>query len=109
MVVMPHDSALGEFNEVYGGLFGMIEERPNEEAGDAPGFGGSRKIVKTETLRDRLEESPLQRLDQRDYLKARLMDVLLGDRNRHDDQWRWARYDEDDGSGFVWRPHCPGS
>lgn len=102
MVVMPHDSALGEFKEVYGGLFGMIEERPNEEAGDAPGFGGSRKIVKTETLRDHLEESPLQRLDQRDYLKARLMDVLLGDRNRHDDQWRWARYDEDD--GFVWRP-----
>ena len=104
MVVMPHDSALGEFNEVYGGLFGMIEERPNEEAGDAPGFGGSRKIVKTETLRDRLEESPEQRLDQLDYLKARLMDVLIGDRSRHDDQWRWARYDDDDGSGFVWRP-----
>lgn len=102
LVVMPHDPALGEFYDVYSGLVGIIEERPDEEADDAPGFAGSSNIVATEQVLERVEESHLHRVDQWDYLKARLMDILLGDLNRDTDNWRWARFDRD--GGYIWRP-----
>ena len=30
------------------------------------------------------------------------MDFLIGDKDRHDGQWRWARYP--DGEGHIWVP-----
>ena len=38
----------------------------------------------------------------RAYLKARLMDLLINDKDRHPGQWRWARFP--DGACHVWLP-----
>lgn len=102
IVVMPDDPALGEYRADYAGLLGTIEERPDEGPNGSPGFAGSRSVVSSENLLERLEESPRHRVDAREYLKARLLDIWIGDRDRHQDQWRWARFD--DGAGYVWRP-----
>lgn len=102
LVVMPDDPDLGEYRADYAGLLGTIEERPNEGANGSPGFAGSRRVVSSRKLVKRLEESPRHRVDAREYLKARLLDIWFGDRDRHQDQWRWARFD--DGAGYVWRP-----
>ena len=50
LAVMPDDPDLGEFREEFAGMLGLIEERPDEQEGDRPGFGGFTKIVATETL-----------------------------------------------------------
>lgn len=71
--------------------------------GDSPAFAGADKVKNTDNFLDDLEESPRDRLDAREYLAARLVDVWLGDWDRHEDQWRWARFDADDGAR-VWRP-----
>lgn len=102
MVVLPDDPRLGEFRREYANLLGMIEERPNEGRDDAPGFAGSQKVVGTDVLFKRLEESPVHRVDAREYLKARLLDVWFGDRDRHAGQWRWARFEKD--GRYAWRP-----
>ncbi|MEE9472409.1 MAG: hypothetical protein V3V82_00315, partial [Acidimicrobiia bacterium] len=102
LVVVPDDPRLGEFREEYAGLIGFIEERPNEGPDDSPGFAGSSKIVATETLLERMRESPRHRTDARDFLKARLLDMWFGDRDRHVGQWRWASFV--DGEELVWRP-----
>ena len=83
-------------------LFGTLQEHPSEGPDDTPGFAGSRKISGTEKVWEHLEETPLNRVDARAFLKARLMDFLLNDKDRHRAQWRWARCP--DGEGYIWVP-----
>ncbi|MGD2120580.1 MAG: BamA/TamA family outer membrane protein [Gemmatimonadota bacterium] len=108
LVVVPDDPRLGEFREDYAGLIGMFVERPQEGPDDArglptPGFAGSTRVSNTERFLEALEEGECVRAETREYLKARFLDFLVGDRDRHEGQWMWARYPE--GSGcYVWRP-----
>ena len=102
LVVMPDDSRLGEFQEEFAGLLGFIEERPDEGKDGDPGFAGSTRVISSERLFERLEEDPDNRVDAEDFLRARLMDVFVGDWDRHPDQWRWAGF-ENDGL-LVFRP-----
>lgn len=107
LVVMPDDPLLGEFREEFAGLLGWVEERPDEidpGAGDEarPGFGGYQRITGTERLLERIEESPEDRVDARKYLTARLIDLVIGDWDRHYDQWRWAEEETD--SVSYWLP-----
>lgn len=100
--MMPDDEQLGEFREEYRGLLGTIEEHPEEGPDGQPGFAGADKVVDTYTLFSRLEEDNDERVDDRGYLTARLMDMYLGDWDRHVDQWRWARIEEN--RRKVWKP-----
>ena len=92
LVVIPDDLRLKEYREEFAGLIGMLQEHPSEGPDDTPGFAGSRKISGTEKLWKRLEKTPCNRVDARAYLKARLMDFLINDKDRHYGQWRWARF-----------------
>ena len=102
LVVIPDDPKLGEYREEFAGLIGMLQEHPSEGPDDTPGFAGSRKVSGTESLWDHLEKSPCNRVDARAYLKAKLMDFLIGDKDRHYGQWRWARFP--DGDCHTWLP-----
>src|SRR5262245_34531203 len=95
LVVMPLDSSrLGQFVAEFGGMLGTIEERP-EDAADAAGFAGASDIISTARLRKELRGSPNDQVDARAYLAARLVDIYLGDWDRHADQWRWARFGDE--------------
>ncbi|HEX9936520.1 MAG TPA: BamA/TamA family outer membrane protein [Longimicrobium sp.] len=94
--VMPDHPFLGEHRERFRGRLGMVEERPID------GFAGSRDVQGSEDFRDKIEDDPEERPDARAFLTARLMDLFLGDWDRHWDQWRWARFDE--GGIHWWRP-----
>ncbi len=85
-----------------GFLLGMIEERPTEPPDNEVAFAGAVELASTKKLFEHLEHSPRHRVDSRAYLAARLMDVFIGDWDRHHDQWRWARFDS--GQVHIWRP-----
>ncbi len=85
--VMPDDERLGEFRKDFAGLLGTIEEH-------RPKFPGARDIVETQELFDSLARDPHQRVDAREYLRARLVDILVGDWDRHADQWQWTSFPE---------------
>jgi hypothetical protein len=102
LVVMPDDRRLGEFRRDFAGMLGTIEERPDDPEKGRRGFAGSLEVVDTEELLKRLSRSAADRVDARAYLRARLMDFYLGDWDRHDDNWSWARFDV--GGVHVWRP-----
>jgi hypothetical protein len=103
LVLLPDDEKLGEFREEFGGLLGMIEIHPDEpDIEDEAGFANSEKVSGTFKLLETLEEKRNQKVDDREFFKARLMDIFLGDWDRHTDQWRWARYDE--GEKKTWLP-----
>ncbi len=48
-------------------------------------------------------EDPKQQVDEPWAIRTRLFDFLIGDWDRHDDQWRWARIDQKDGAK-LYRP-----
>ena len=109
LYVMPNHPFLGEFRERFAGRLGQVEERP-EDAGDeddpararSPSFADADRVVGSDRLLERLEEEPAQRVDAREYLAARLVDLLAGDWDRHLDQWRWAGFER--GDRWTWRP-----
>jgi hypothetical protein len=90
LYVMPDDSLLGEFREAFKGTLGMVEEFPSVPE-EGPGFAGALEIVDSDTLLARLNRNPAERYDTTALLTARLMDMFLGDWDRHGGQWRWAR------------------
>jgi len=95
LAVLPDDPRLGEFRNLAGTL-GLLEERIERR------LEGARKIADTLTLFERLEQHSDERVDARAYLRARLIDVLVGDWDRHIDQWRWVRFDQD--GERIWQP-----
>jgi hypothetical protein len=102
LAIMPDAEALGAYRPSFGGVLGLVEERPRDGPAGTAGFGGSRRIESSEYVWDKIESDPDHRVDPRAFLRARLMDVFIGDWDRHYDQWRWARYP--DGEGYTWRP-----
>lgn len=104
-VVLPEDARLRGFDCVHPGMLGMIEERPTEPPDNEAGFAGAADLAGTKKLFEHLENDADHRIDARALLAARLMDAFIGDWDRHQDQWRWARFDSG-GGGAVhwWRP-----
>ncbi len=102
LLVIPDDSRLGQYRKEFAGLVGTLQEHPSEGADGAPGFAGSSKISGTEKLWEHLEKSPCNRVDAPAYLKARLMDFLINDKDRHSGQWRWAQFPK--GDCHIWLP-----
>lgn len=102
--VMPDDPALGEFREEFAGMLGLIEEEADENERGTTAFRGAVRITGSEAFTERLRESPKNRVDARAFLAARLMDVFLGDWDRHRGQWRWATYQPRDEDLRIWLP-----
>jgi hypothetical protein len=102
LYVMPNHPFLGEFREQFAGRLGQVEERPVDGDDGGAAFANSKRIEGTEDFLDELEEEGDNRVDARAFLKARLVDMMAGDWDRHPDQWRWARFDR---RGVeVWEP-----
>ncbi|HEX6042132.1 MAG TPA: hypothetical protein VFZ20_29065, partial [Longimicrobium sp.] len=84
LVAMPDHPRLAGHRAAFAGRLGIIEENPRH------GFAGADRVVDTEELGPVHPDS----LHARRYLAARLMDVYLGDWDRHEGQWRWGRMDD---------------
>ena len=52
-------------------------------------------VISTDKLEKRVDRGPSDVVDARSFLTARLVDVYLGDWDRHRDQWRWARFGDE--------------
>jgi hypothetical protein len=91
LFVLPRDASLGEFQDEFGGLMGFLQERVGGAEGPPARWGGATEIIETDTLFARVGRAPDDRVDARAFLAARLFDVLIGDWDRHRDQWVWIR------------------
>ncbi|MEO5891836.1 MAG: BamA/TamA family outer membrane protein [Ferruginibacter sp.] len=82
IVYVPEDPLLGEFQKEFGNAVFLLEERePLDEGG----------TDNTEKVQRELQKDNDTRLEQKIVLRARLLDIILGDWDRHEDQWRWAK------------------
>lgn len=90
-VVMPDDTLLGKHRKVFANRLGTIARFPKMDKGDASGFADAIEIVDSDTLRRLLDRDPAEHVDATAFLTARLMDMLVGNYDRHPGQWKWAR------------------
>ncbi|MFD1819716.1 Calcineurin-like phosphoesterase [Pseudarcicella hirudinis] len=97
LVVIPEDTALGPYKRLFSNQLALFEERPDD------GFGGAKKTYSTIKVVGKLADDNHNVVDQKAVLRARLLDMLIGDWDRHDDQWRWGSFDQK-GKGSVFRP-----
>jgi hypothetical protein len=92
LVVIPDDPALGEFRKEFAGMLGLLEEVPRVKAPVTAGFEKVEKLYDWDEVWLRMvDESPDDRIDPRAYLRARLLDMFVGDWDRHQRQFSWAR------------------
>ncbi len=94
---VPKQKALGEFNEDYGDELYMIVERPDKKF-DGPLFDYPDNVESTDDLLEKLHRDEKYSLNQKAYIRARVFDMLIGDWDRHADQWRFTQHDSDDGT-----------
>jgi hypothetical protein len=99
---VPKQAGLGAFNETFGNELYWMEDRPTKDGSKDAHFGNSKKIVGYNDLILNLEKKPHHQVDQESTLRARLFDLWIHDWDRHDDQWRWASFKEEDKT--IYRP-----
>ena len=90
---LPDNSLLGEFREEFKDQFGTIEIHPDDYDDEDENFADAEDVKGTYKLFEHLEKHRDEKISSTEYLKARLVDLLLGDWDRHMDQWRWAKYE----------------
>jgi hypothetical protein len=94
----PKQSGFGDLNDKYGNGLYYIEERPSKEQKYFKGYqhtsiDNAGKIVdftSTEDVLEKLRSTDKYSIDKPQYIRSRIFDMLIGDWDRHDGQWRWA-------------------
>ncbi len=89
-VFMPDDPVLGEFRATFGGKPGLIDEYPLPAREGYAGIRGATDLISTKKLWE-LWLAGEAVVDTRSLLRARMLDLFLGDWDRHNAQWRWLR------------------
>ncbi len=98
---IPKQKTLGVFNEDFGDELYMIEEHVGSTQVGLLSFGKPEKIFSTADVLQEIHKTGKSVVDEPSYIRARLFDMLLGDWDRHEDQWRWGYFTEEDG-----KSHC---
>ncbi|MEO1170637.1 MAG: hypothetical protein AAFX94_01095, partial [Myxococcota bacterium] len=109
---LPDQESIGRFRGFISDEVVLLERRPKEPkegtlpenlGGNLNQYGAVKYDSTTKTL-SRVQEKPWKRkIVQEEWLRARLLDIFIGDWDRHQDQWRFARIQQEDGSE-LYRP-----
>lgn len=101
LLYIPKHDALGKYNSSFGDKLYMFEERPSDSQKDKWFFGNPDDIIGTDDLFKKLRKDEKYRIDEKTFIRARLFDILLGDWDRHSDQWKWSEFKKGDQDVFY--------
>lgn len=92
LYVLPDDAKLGSFRVQFGNAYGLLEEKPGKFNQNGEIFANADNILSTNKLIDELFTENNHSISQKAYVRARLLDVLIGDWGRQEDNWKWAAF-----------------
>ncbi len=95
---IPKQANLGKHNDLYGDALYFIEERPSDGHQALQSFGAPDAFISTNGLLEKIRKSSKHKVDEEAYIRARIFDMIIGDWDRHFDQWRWAIKKQKDGT-----------
>lgn len=94
---IPKQPRLEGYNLDFGGEVYITEERAAKDWRDLPSFGNSPKIISTPDVSRKIQKNDKHFIDQNWVARSRLFDLIIGDWDRHSDQWRWSSNELDSG------------
>lgn len=98
MVFIPKQEVLGDFNKKFGNRLFLLEYE-TESKGNWTSLENVSEIIETKDLQKLKFESKAKILvDQDALIKVRLFDLLIGDWDRHAEQWGWVIQKSDRGN-----------
>lgn len=93
-ILMPDDISLGEFRNEFANRIGTIELINPDKV----------NYKNTEELFYSLENDRITKIDSKEFLKIRLMDILLGNWNRNINKWKWEKVTKQNYDCWIPRP-----
>lgn len=98
MYYVPYDkSTPQDLNEKLAGRVMILEEEPGGTWKNSEVFDYASDIMSTEDLfKEQLQKGVV--IDSLNYLKCRLLDIMISDWDRHGGQWEWAIMQSDNGT-----------
>lgn len=91
---IPKHESLGEFNAEFGDELYLFEEHPADGNLILEDKNSTGNIYSTYDVFKKIQENENQVVDEKEFIRARLFDMLIGDWDRHQDQWRWLEFKE---------------
>lgn len=98
---VPKQPALDTLNTVYGERLYLFEQRPAGDWSEADNFLNFKKFIASDDLLKDMYEDNDNQVDQRAFAKARLFDMVIGDWDRHLDQWKWGKTEKDGQNIYI--------
>ncbi|MEZ4969502.1 MAG: metallophosphoesterase [Flavobacteriaceae bacterium] len=98
---IPKQNALAEFNGEFGDELYILEEQVGDGHGELGSFGYANKIESTWDMMDKIRRDEKYVVNTKRYLRTRLFDMVMGDWDRHDDQWRWGEVKDKESGKIV--------
>ncbi|MDH3652267.1 MAG: hypothetical protein OEQ53_21440, partial [Saprospiraceae bacterium] len=102
LFAMPNVETLGPFRSQFGGMLGMLEDRPVDPKPGGISFANANDIKRSVNLFKVMYRDSRNKIDTEEFLRARVFDILVGDWGKHEDNWKWAGYKQE--GGFLYRP-----
>ncbi len=99
---IPKQERLDNFNVNFGDKLYVVESHPKKGNYQLGSVAFNGKVISTYDLLNAIEKDESVKIDQNSFIKARLFDMLIGDWDRHQDQWKWLEYKEN--GNTVYRP-----
>lgn len=99
---IPKHEALGKFNNEFGDELYLFEEHAADGNLMLKDENFTGNIYSTLDVFKKIHANENQFIDQKEYIRARLFDMLIGDWDRHQDQWRWLEFKEN--NNFIFKP-----
>lgn len=103
LVYIPNTPYLRQYREEFSNTLVILEEDADENHENVASLGNASNLVGTSRLLEKLADDNDNEVDEQEFARARLLDMLIGDWDRHEGQWRWAEKKKE-GSGSLYIP-----
>ncbi len=101
---IPKQPALKDFNSEFGDELYLLEEHVSKGHKDLESFGKPDHIESTYDFLNKLRSDEKYKVDTDMYIRARLFDMVIGDWDRHQDQWRWGEFRDEESGEVLFKP-----
>ena len=87
---LPEQAILDTLNKKYAKKVYLLEQRPKGDWSNADNLGNFSDFLDTDEVFPKILGSSDHEVNQQSFVRARLLDFLIGDFDRHADQWKWG-------------------
>ncbi len=90
LVYIPNTPYLRQYLDEFGNTLAFLEEDPDENHEEVASLGYAKNLVGTDKVLREVQQDNDFRVNEPAFVRARLLDMLIGDWDRHEGQWRWV-------------------